>query len=131
MAEVLCERLERAEAAGRIMPLTSTNLGYVLSHIYEFHPGAVIYFATVEKYKPDTPCIVAVPDPGPYYEAEEASLHQECLSRGFKNWLNVAVVSDTCDTAPDQTEAALMEVFNADCRQGGYLSRMMNYRKSG
>jgi hypothetical protein len=111
----------------RIMPLTFAKLGYVLSHIYEFHLGGAIYLPMVEKYDPDTPCIITVPST--YSEAEECALHQECLSRGFKNWLNVAVVSDSCDTAPDQTEASLIDVFNADCHEGNWLSRNMNYRR--
>jgi len=111
------------------MPLKFTRLGYVLSHIYEFHPATAIYLPTVEKFSPDAACIVPS-FPSPYSGAEEAALHEECLSRGFKNWLNVAVVSDLCDTAQDQTEAALVAVFNAACRDGGSLSPWINYRKS-
>jgi hypothetical protein len=111
------------------MPLTPTKLGYVLSHIYEFHFAAAIYLPTVEKYSPDTACIVP-PFPSPYSDAEEASLHEECLSRGFKTWLNVALVSDICDTAPEQTEASLITVFNEACSEGGSLALWMNYRRS-
>lgn len=109
-----------------LMALSFTNLGHVLCHIYDFDFGAAIYFPTVERYEADTPCIVALPDT----EAEEASLHQACLDRGLKNWLNVAVVSDTCDDAAEQTEACLIAAFNDDCRDGGWLRKMMNYRKS-
>jgi hypothetical protein len=108
------------------MPVTHTTLGYVLSHIYEIGFEAAIYLPTVEEYSADTPCIVAVPNS--YTAAEEASLHQSCLDHGFKNWLNVAIVSDTCDSALDQTEASLLAAFNADCRDGGWLRTMMNYR---
>lgn len=111
------------------MPLTFTKIGYVLSRIYEFHFATAIYLPTVEKYSSDTACIVPS-FPSPYSEAEEAFLHDECLSRGFKNWLNVALVSDICDTAPDQSEASLIAVFNAAGREGGSLSPWMNYRRS-
>ncbi len=111
------------------MPLTFTNLGFVLCRIYEIDFGAAVYLPTVERYEADTPCILAVPTT--YTEAEESSLHESCLNHGFKNWLNIAVVSDTCDAAQDQTEASLIAAFNEDCREGGWLRKMMNYRKSG
>jgi len=110
------------------MPLQFTSLGHVLSRIYDLDLGAGIYFPTVERYEADTPCIVAS-DPS-NTAAEYASLHQACLDHGFKNWLNVAVVSDTCDAVSEQTEMSLIAAFNADCREGGWLRKMMNYRKS-
>jgi len=105
------------------MPLVESSLGYVLLHIYEFPFEGGIYLPEVARYEADTPCIVAWAGSG-----EEASLHQTCLSCGFKNWRNVAVVSDTCDETPEQTEASLIDAFNEDCREGGWHWRMMNYR---
>jgi hypothetical protein len=110
------------------MPLSFTNLGYVLCHIYDIDFGAAVYFPTVERYEGDTPCIVA--SATTHTEAEEASLHRACLDHGFKNWLNIAVVSDTCDTVSEQTEPCLIAAFNDDCREGGWLRKMMNYRES-
>jgi hypothetical protein len=103
------------------MPLTTTTLGHVLLHIYDFSPGATIYLPDVRRYEADTPCIVA--EPTPFTPAEEA------LLRGYTNWLNVAVVSDTCDDATEQTPPCLIAAFNEDCQEGGWLWRMMNYRK--
>src|SRR5262245_61200266 len=108
------------------MPLTFTSLGQVLTQIYSFDPGAGIYLPNVERYESDTPCIVAVPTT----DEDEESLHQSCLDHGFKNWLNVAVVSDTCDEASQQTETCLIAAFSDDCREGGWLRKMMNYRNS-
>lgn len=110
------------------MPLSFMNLGNVLSHIYDHDPGAGIYLPTVERYEAETPCIVASALTNS--ADEESALHQACLDRGFKNWLNVAVVSDTCDGVPEQTEACLIAAFNDDCREGGWLWKMMNYRKT-
>ena len=107
------------------MPRTESNLGHVLLHIYEFPFEGTIYFPDVGSYDADTPCIVAWAGSG----EEETSLHQTCLSYGFKNWLNVAVVSDTCDEALEQKEECLIAAFNDDCREGGWLRRMMNYRR--
>ncbi|HEY4260228.1 MAG TPA: hypothetical protein VGM98_08710, partial [Schlesneria sp.] len=78
------------------MSLTHTTLGYVLSHIDELDFSGTIYLPTVDQYKADTPCVVAVPSTRA--EAEESLLHQFCLDLGFKIWLNVAVVSDTCNS---------------------------------
>ena len=89
------------------MPLTFTKLGPVLTQIYSFGPRAAIYLPTVERYEADTPFIVAVPTT----DEDEDSLHRTCLDHGFKNWLNVAVVSDTCDEAPQQTEVCLIAAF--------------------
>jgi hypothetical protein len=111
------------------MPLTSTTLGYVLLHIYDFDLGAGIYLPSVERYETDTPCIVASPANHIYTETEYESQHQDCLKRGFTNWLNVAVVSDTCDDVATHTEDGLVAAFNEDCRGGGWLWKMMNYRK--
>jgi hypothetical protein len=105
------------------MPLKKSNLGHVLCHIYDFPFGGAIYLPRVERYEANTPCIVAWED-----NDAEAALHQSCLGEGFSNWLNVAVVSDTCDDAPEQTEAGLIAAFVEDCREGGWLWRMMNYR---
>jgi len=110
------------------MPLTPTTLGYVLLHIYDFDPGAAIYLPNLERYESDTPCIVA--SPATHTVAEEIALHQDCLNRGFTKRLNVAVVSDTCDEVVTQTEDGFVAAFNDDCRDGGWLWRMMNYRKS-
>jgi hypothetical protein len=110
------------------MPLTFTNLGHVLLHIYDFDFEAGIYLPNVERYDADTPCIVA--SAATNTEAEEASLHQAYLDHGYKNWLNVAVVSDTCDDVSEQTKARLITAFNEDCREGGWLHKMMNYRTS-
>lgn len=96
----------------------ASTLGYVLLHIYDFDPGGAIYLPQVEAYEPNTPCIVV--------GSEENSVHQECLSKGYTNWLNVAVVSDTCDDVENQTETALVSAFNEDCRDGGWLWKMMN-----
>jgi hypothetical protein len=108
------------------MPLTFTTLGYVLTHIYSFDPSAGIYLPSVERYEAGTPCIVASPDRGTDYE----SLHRMCLDQGFRNWLNIAVVSDTCDEVSPQTETCFVAAFNDDCREGGWLRRMMNYWNS-
>src|SRR5690349_8751745 len=107
------------------MPLVEYSLGYVLLHIYEFPFEGAIYLPAVGRYDPDTQCIVAWARSG----EEEASLHQACLNHGFKNWLNVAVVSDTCDEVSEQTEASLIAAFNEDCREGAWLWKMMNYRR--
>lgn len=106
------------------MPLTKTTLGHTLLHIYEFPFEGAIYLPDVARYEADTPCIVAWAG-----NCDEAALHQTCLCDGFKHWLNVAVVSDTCDEVPEQTEACLIAAFNEDCRQGGWLWRMMNFRQ--
>lgn len=109
------------------MPRTFTTLGHVLLHIYQFDFGGGIYLPDVMRFESDTPCIIAMP--ATTLEAEEAILHQLCLDDGFRNWLNVAVVTDTCDGAV-QTESSLIAAFNEDCREGGWLRKMMNYRKS-
>ena len=110
------------------MSLTSMSLGYVLLHIYEFDIGGAIYLPNAECYEADTPCIVASPANRIYTETEYESQHQDCLKRGFTNWLNVAVVSDTCDDVATPTVDSLVAAFNDDCREGGWLWKMMNYR---
>jgi len=110
------------------MPLTFTTLGEVLLHIYEFDFGGALYFQNADRYESDTPCIVAVP--ASTDGEEEAALHQAALDHGFCNWLNIAVVSDTCDEVVPQTEAGLIAAFNEDCRENGWLRKMMNYRRS-
>jgi hypothetical protein len=67
------------------------------------------------RYEADTPCIVGGAD-------DCASFEQACSAKGFKNWWNVAVVSDSCDEAED-TEASLVAMFNSDCQEGGWLWR--------
>src|SRR5690242_2590139 len=104
------------------MPMTITTLGHVLLHIYDFHLGAAIYLPEVVRYEVDTPCVVG----GGL--SDEAAFHQTCLQQGFKNWLNVAVVSDTCDGVSQKNEASLIAAFSEDCQPGGWLSTMMNYR---
>jgi hypothetical protein len=99
------------------------KLGNVLLHIYDYHPGLAIYLPEVVRYEAETPCIVG--DDG----SDEASFHQTCLQYGFKSWLNVAVVSDTCDTVVPATESSLIAAFNKDCQEGGWLWKMMNYRR--
>jgi hypothetical protein len=106
------------------MPLTKKALGDVVLHIYDFPFWGGIYLPSVRRYETDTPCIVAWTDNGEI----EAVIHQACLDQGFTNWLNVAVVSDICDEAPEQTGAALIAAFNEGCREGGGLCSMMNYR---
>ncbi len=106
------------------MPQTKTNLGRVLTHIYEFPMEGAIYLPAVGPYEADTACVVAWAG-----EEDEASLHELCLRDGYANWLNVAVVSDTCDAASEQTEEGLVAAFNEDCQEGGWLRKMMNYRK--
>src|SRR5580765_8522074 len=103
------------------MTIATRKLGDVLVHIYDFSPGAAIYLPAVVRYEVDTPCLVGMDESG-------EAFHQLCLQHGFKNWLNVAVVSDTCDDATQQTEPCLIEAFNNDCQKDGWLWKMMNYR---
>jgi hypothetical protein len=104
------------------MPPTIRELGDVLLHIHDFPFDAAIYVPEVVRYQGDTPCVVGGG------VSDEASFHQSCLQSGFKNWLNVAVVSDTCENVLEQTESGLVAVFNQDCQEGGWLWKMMNYR---
>jgi hypothetical protein len=106
------------------MPLPIRKLGDVLLHIYKFPFEAAIYLPQVVRYDADTPCVIGGS------ADDEATFHQSCLQNGFKNWLNVAVVSDTCDAVSEKTEPWLIAAFNEDCRDGGWLRKMMNYRKS-
>ena len=110
------------------MPLNSTTLGYVLMHIYDIDFGAGIYLpSNSEHYEADTPVIVA--SLASNSKPEEEALHHDCLNMGFTKWLNVAVVSDTCDDVVNRTEDGFVAAFNKDCREGGWLRKMMNYRK--
>ncbi len=109
------------------MPLIRETLGNVLVHIYDFPFLATIYLPDAVCYETDTPCLVAWFDGLPTM-GEQVAHHQMCLNDGFKNWLNVAVVSDTCDEVPQQAEVYLLEAFNKDCCEGGWLWKNMNYR---
>jgi len=104
------------------MALTTKRLGEVLLRIYDYPFDAAIYFPQVGGCKVDTLCIVggSVDD--------ETGFHQACLDRGFTNWLNVAVVSDTCDAVSPKTELSLVAAFNVDCMAGGWLHKMLNYQ---
>jgi hypothetical protein len=107
------------------MPVVETTLGYALVHIYDFDRGGTIYLPDLGRYEPSTSCLVAIPSE--YSKEEIELLHRDCLSRGFLNWLNVAVVSDTCDSVETKTEEALVSAFNEDCQVGRWLRKMMNY----
>ncbi len=96
------------------MPLKRTELGHVLPHIYDYSFDAAVYLPGVARYEAHTPCLVAWGG-----DDDEAALHQAGLSEGFRNWLNVAVVSDTCDEVSEQSAACLIAAFNEDCREGG------------
>jgi len=100
-----------------------TTLGHVLLHIYDFPFEGAVCLPCVNRYEADTPCVVAWGS-----DVDEVALHQLCLIEGFKNWLNVAVISDTCDDAPGPGEEDLITAFNEDCREGNWLWKMMNYR---
>src|ERR1700722_20479961 len=106
------------------MPLTIRKLGDVLLHIYDLPFEAGIYLPEVVRYEADTPCVVSSE------EDEDGSFHQMCLHYGFKNWLNVAVVSDTCDDVSPQTEPCLVAASNEACREGKCLWKMLNYRRA-
>jgi hypothetical protein len=103
------------------MPPTIYNLGDVLARIYDLPFGSAIYLPHVERYDVDTPCMVLDDCP-------DVSDEGDARRYGFVNWLNVAVVSDTCDEVLDKTPTSLVAAFNEDCREGGWLARMMNYR---
>ncbi len=109
------------------MPLAIRNLGEVLIQIYDFYSQTAIYLPKILEYEVDTPCIVSWAATND--ELDETALHLTCLHYGFKNWLNVAVVSDTCDDVLEKSQESLIAAFNADCRDGCWLSRMMNYRR--
>jgi hypothetical protein len=104
------------------MPLPVRRLGDVLIHIYEYPFEASIYLPEVERYEADCPCLVGSASVDGYPS------HQECLGNEFKHWLNVAVVSDTCDSVPERTESFLIAEFNKDCQEGGWLWKMMDYQ---
>ena len=105
------------------MSLTIRRLGDVLLHIYDFPFSEAVYLPEVTRYENDTQCVVGDG------LGDEASFHQTCVENGFKNWLNVAVVSDTYDEVPEKTESDLIAAFNEDCQEGGWLWKMMNYRQ--
>jgi hypothetical protein len=107
------------------MSLIIRKLGDVLLHIYDFPLEAAIYIPETARFEGDTPCTVG----GGL--GDEASFHDACLENGFKNWLNVAVVSDTYDEVLDKNETALIAAFNEDCQEGGWLWKMMNYHQKG
>jgi hypothetical protein len=89
-----------------------------------FRADGSIYLPALKDYKTDTPCIVA----WAWLEDDWDSIHQTCLDQGFQNWLNIAVVRDTCDEVAEQIGDRLVAAFNEDCRDGGWLWKMMNYR---
>ena len=105
------------------MSLKIRRLGDVLLHIYDFPFEAAIYLPEAARYECDTPCVVG----GALSNA--ASFHQACVQSGFENWLNVAVVSDTCDAVLEKTASGFIAAFNEDCQEGGWLWKMMNYRQ--
>ena len=98
------------------MPPKSRRLGEVLVGIYDFPFGASIFLPDVALFDRDTPCVVSE-------MLDEESFGQTCIANGFKNWLNVAVVSDTCDEVLEKTVDNLIMAFNDDCREGGWLWR--------
>jgi len=104
------------------MSLRIQKLGFVLSHIRDFPFWQTIFLPNLEKYEADTPCAV-----GGSLD-EEHLFRQACLENGLINWLNVAVVSDTCEELPEKTVPCLIQAFNEDCREGGWLRKMMNYQ---
>src|SRR5271167_234541 len=106
------------------MSLTIRRLGDVLLHIYDFPFWAAIYLPETARFEGDTQCIVGGT------ETDEASCdrdRQTCLENGFRNWINVALVSDTYDSVMDKTESGLIAVFNEECQEGGELRKLMNY----
>jgi len=109
---------------GKEFPVFGSTLGQVLLHIYDFSPGAALYLPDDGPYAANTPCIVA--DPIAYPPEEHTLLHQACVSQGFEIWFNIAIVSDTCDDAAEQTESCLLAVFNQDCKTDGWLWKNRN-----
>jgi hypothetical protein len=103
------------------MQLTIRTLGDVLLHIYDYPFETAIFLPESEQYTAETPCVVG------WDEDEDSLFRRACLEHGLVNWLNVAVVSDTCDDAMEQHVPHLIRAFNEDCREGGWLRRMMNY----
>lgn len=103
------------------MPLAIFSLGDVLGRIYAFPFGGAVYLPRNTRFEADTPCMIAG-------ERDGDGTHEVARHYGFVAWLNVAVVSDTCDEVPDRCLTKLVAAFNSDCREGHWLSRMMNYR---
>ena len=105
------------------MPLAVHNLGDVLTDIYRYPFGGAIYLPEADHYEICTPCFICWS-----MQPEDAPIeHSIALSYGFSRWLNIAVVSDTCDEVTEPTPERLVAAFNADCREGGWLAEMMNY----
>jgi hypothetical protein len=98
------------------------KLGEALLHIYSLPFESSIYLPKVARYEVDTPCVVSGVDDKP-------SFHEVNLENGFVNWINVAVVSDSCDGAVERTASHLVELFNKDCQEAGWLFSMMSGRK--
>jgi hypothetical protein len=103
------------------MPLAIYELGDVLVHIYDLPFGSCIYLPRVDRYEVGTPCMA----PGDDQDDNALAIASHY---GFENWLNVAVISDTYDEVREKNPANLVVAFNADCRERGWLDRMMNYR---
>ncbi len=98
----------------------------MLLHIYDFAPHGTIYLPNgLKNYQTRTPVVVALSDA----DSDRQESHLYCVNNGYCNWLNAAVVSDTCDSVATQTEETLVAAFNEDCRHGNWLHRMMNYRQ--
>jgi len=105
------------------LPLAIYDLGDILTRIYDLPFGSAIYLPRTEWYEVETPCMT----PGDCPDGSDAEVARHY---GFVKWLNVAVVSDTCDDVPNQDPVSLVAAFNKDCREGQWLARMMNYRNS-
>jgi hypothetical protein len=104
------------------MQPAKTTLGEVLLRIYEFPLEVAIFLPTSgPPFSAQTPCMVG------WDEREDSTFRQACLEQGLVNWLNVAVVSDTCDEVVEKDIANLIAAFNEDCQDGGWLQEMMNY----
>jgi hypothetical protein len=103
------------------MQVTIRKLGEVLLHIYEYPFEEAIFLPKSGPYEADTPCIIGWDD------REGRVLRKACLEHGLVNWLNVAVVSDTCDEVFPKDVVHLILAFNEDCQEGRWLHTMMNY----
>jgi hypothetical protein len=108
----------------KFMTIENSTLGDVSNRIYDFPFWGGVYLPQVDRYESSTPCIVVAVEGDNY-----AIAHQECLERGFKNWLNIAVISDTCDTVADKNPDNLVAAFNEDCKPGNWLAKNMTYLK--
>jgi hypothetical protein len=103
------------------MDATMKPLGQVLLHIYHFPFELAIFLPHLDQYKADTPCLIG------WDEDELSPFRQACSRHGLVKWINVALVSDTCDDVADKDIPHLIAAFNEDCREGGWLRKMMNY----